>query len=97
MQRHATLRLLGHAFASLTAKRRENILKFTDPRFQSLLKDPASTSMSAMSYLGYDKGRRQRRQTEKREPFQQLGKRGSSNSSHHSGLWSGRQSKSSFS
>lgn len=34
-----TIRLLGHAFASITAKRRENILKFTDPRFESLLKD----------------------------------------------------------
>ena len=30
--------LLGHAFASITAKRREDILKFTDPRFESLLK-----------------------------------------------------------
>lgn len=35
-----SIRLLGHAFASITAKRRENILKFTDPRFESLLKEP---------------------------------------------------------
>ncbi|KAK4028592.1 hypothetical protein OUZ56_021597 [Daphnia magna] len=38
LQRHVTP--AGHAFASLTAKRRENILKFTDPRFESLLKYP---------------------------------------------------------
>lgn len=33
------IRLLSHAFASITAKRREDILKFTDPRFESLLKE----------------------------------------------------------
>ena len=35
-----SIRLLDHAFASLTEKRRENILMFTDPRFESLLKEP---------------------------------------------------------
>ncbi|EFX78943.1 hypothetical protein DAPPUDRAFT_320020 [Daphnia pulex] len=35
-----SIRLLGHAFACITTKRRENILKFTDPRFESLLKEP---------------------------------------------------------
>ena len=33
------LRLLGHAFTSITASRRENILKFTDPKFRSLLQE----------------------------------------------------------
>ncbi|KAI9558429.1 hypothetical protein GHT06_015213 [Daphnia sinensis] len=46
------LHLLGHAFARLTAKRRENILKFTDPTFESFQKIlNASTPMSATSYL----------------------------------------------
>jgi hypothetical protein len=32
-----SIRLLGHSFASHTAKHRENILKFTDQRFESLI------------------------------------------------------------
>ena len=46
-----SLRLLGHAFASLTARRRENILKFTNPSFESLLKDEERLTLDETSDL----------------------------------------------
>jgi hypothetical protein len=33
----SALQLWGHSFHSVTVKRRENILKLTDPRFEALL------------------------------------------------------------
>ncbi|KAK4003887.1 hypothetical protein OUZ56_005638 [Daphnia magna] len=99
-----TLRLLGHAFASLTAKRRENILKFTNPRFEFLLKDPKRFDLDECDELfGRLFLRSMVRDADNDARLRNVnrpnssGQRGSSNSSHHPGRGNGRQSSSSFS
>ncbi|KZS06472.1 Uncharacterized protein APZ42_030056 [Daphnia magna] len=99
-----TLRLLGHAFASLTAKRQENILKFTNTRFEFLLKDPKRFDSDECDELfGRLFLRSMMRDADNDARLRNVnrpnssGQRGSSNSSHHPGRGNGRQSSSSFS
>ncbi|KAK4037961.1 hypothetical protein OUZ56_029984 [Daphnia magna] len=100
-----SIRLLGHAFTSITAKRRENILKFMDPRFESLQNEPErfdldeSDELFGRSFLrsmvedadNDAKLRIVNRASNSRQ--RQSGHSGSSVSSHHHGR--GRQSASS--
>jgi ribonuclease HI len=102
-----SIRLLGHAFASITAKRRENILKFTDPRFESLLKEPErfdldeSDELFGRSFLrsmvqDADNDAKLRIVNRASNSVQrQSGHSGPSGSSHHHGREGGRHSASS--
>ena len=102
-----SIRLLGHAFASITAKRREYILKFTDPRFESLLKEPErfdldeSDELFGRSFLrsmvqDADNDAKLRIVNRASNSVQrQSGHSGPSGSSHHHGRKGGRHSASS--